>query len=143
VPASLRASPPTISSLNQHALGTFISAGTKVNQTSFSAVFNITDPDTTDTKIPKLEIRPVGVSFTYVPNVIGSTKTYTGGTLITTITVTGLLSGTNYHWQGMVRDTAGSSSTWVSFGGNSESQADILIDTVAPAAIANLSVTSG
>jgi hypothetical protein len=56
----------------------------------------------------------------------------TGAPVPGVVTVTGLSNGTQYHWRARVRDAAGQTSGWVSFGANAENARDLGVDTAAP-----------
>jgi len=60
----------------------------------------------------------------------------TGGSVTVTVTITGITDATQYHWHARVKDAATTYSSWVAYGGNSDStpgaDRDFGIDTTAP-----------
>ncbi|MDP2952240.1 MAG: hypothetical protein Q8O76_02845, partial [Chloroflexota bacterium] len=76
-----------------------------------------------DTLTPRVEVRPLGTSFTNSPTHSGTALAYSGSPLTGSVTVTGLVQGTDYHWQARVAGTTGNS-PWVSYGGNLETAMD-------------------
>lgn len=66
-------------------------------------------------------------------------KSYVGTPVTGQVTITGLTSGSSYHWRARVKNSGtGQTSNWVSFGGNTENpptnpaDADYIVDSVGP-----------
>jgi hypothetical protein len=74
-----------------------------------------------------VEVQPLGTPFTGTPTV-SLPSTSASGTQLSA-TVTGLVSGTSYHWQARASASTSPPSDWVSFGGNPESAVDFSVDT--------------
>lgn len=130
-PAGAAPSDPT--SLNQYeANGTTpIAVGANTQSgcdTNIYLKFSMSSPNASDTLTPKVEVRPVGVAFTGTPTHTGSPASYPGAPVIASIAVSGLTPGTSYHWRAWVTGQWGDSS-FVSFGGNPEDQADFRVAT--------------
>jgi len=82
---------------------------------------------TTSTNIrPSIEIKPIGTAFD------NSTNIFTAATGNNYATVTGLGSGTSYHIQARAMDDEGRISSWLSYGANAETVADISVDQSTP-----------
>ncbi len=114
--------------LTQHSAinDSVLAAGGATNSGTLSLSFS--GPQSASAWTPEVEIEPVGTAFTNKPSAVASSSV-TG----TTATVGTSLKDGSYHWQ--ARFTSGGSSTaWVSYGGNDESAADFVVDTTAPAA---------
>jgi hypothetical protein len=84
----------------------------------------VNDPDPSDQIRLEVEVRPVGTTFTDV--VTGSSVLVVPNSEAL-VTVTGLTDNTSYHWQARTIDQGGSASSWVSFGGNPETEADFSV----------------
>jgi hypothetical protein len=76
--------------------------------------------------------RPISDTHYSLPSETSAVSTIPGMTPSVTIEIDGLENGKQYHWQARVRDAGGLYSSWVSFGGNSETETDFSVDTVAP-----------
>lgn len=74
-----------------------------------------------------VEHKPIGTPFSNTPTASSAT-TSPSGTQIA-LNVTGLTSGTAYHWQARATSSASGPSAWVSFGANSEAATDFTVDT--------------
>lgn len=72
-----------------------------------------------------VEIQPVGTDFVNLATHMGMFAV-SGG--IAEVLVTGVGVG-SYHWQAIAMDAPGAVSSWVSFGGNGEADADFIIGT--------------
>jgi hypothetical protein len=90
------------------------------------------DTDNPDDLQLCVEVLPLGDTFTNTPTECGSFTSYTGSSVLVSVTVSGFSSGTSYHWQAQIKDGSGGVSGWVSFGGNAESAADFTDDSTAP-----------
>ena len=104
-----------------------IPVGGTTPQTTVKLKFLASDADPTDTLTPQIEIRPIGTDFTNIPTHTGTALSYSGIPLEAEISISGLVLGTSYHWQARVQDSSGVYSSWISYGGNSEAQADFSV----------------
>ncbi|HOW28124.1 MAG TPA: hypothetical protein PK876_06455 [Elusimicrobiota bacterium] len=131
--------PPT--TLNQYRSDavTLISTGNWINHDTIVLKCSMSAPPLEDTLAPVVEIKPVP-SFDGTNLSTGVSQSYTGTVLGGSVTISGLSSGTEYHWQARVIGIAGNSS-WVSFGGNGEEARDIGIDLSTPMAPDMSSIT--
>ncbi len=75
----------------------------------------------------EVEVKPVGTALTGTGTLSSPTTSASGTTI--EIPVTGLASGTVYHWQARALSSAGGPSAWVSFGANAETATDFSVDT--------------
>jgi hypothetical protein len=95
-------------------------------------VANMNDNDLGDLLGIQVEIRELGVDFINVPNfnedpIESNPQVCISGTISDCGNVTvSVERSKEYHWQVRVRDDAGGFSNWVSFGGNLETERDIL-----------------
>jgi len=106
---------------------TNISTGGTTDETTVVLSMSMTDPDNPASVRPQIEIRAIGTDFTGSPTDQGGVVSYTGTPLTGSVTVSSLSSGTSYHWQARVCDSASTCSSWVTFGGNSESESDFQV----------------
>jgi hypothetical protein len=90
------------------------------------------DPDSLDDLQLCVEVQPIGSPFTNTITQCGAAETYTGSPVDVSVTITGLVHATSYHWQAQVKDGGGATSAWVSFGANLESDTDFTNDSVSP-----------
>lgn len=102
------------------------------NQASVVLRFAMTDASRTDSLVPEVEIKPVNTAFNGTGLRPGTPVASTGAPVPGSVTVTGLASGTAYHWRARVRDAGGQASAWVSFGGNAETSRDVSVDLAPP-----------
>lgn len=93
-----------------------IATGATTDQNTVVLQAVISDPDPTDQVRLDVEVQPVSQAFADSPT--HSTALGANGTV--QVTVAGLSDDTQYHWQARSRDNGGSTSNWVSFGGNSD-----------------------
>ena len=121
--------PSSPSSLAQYKSDgtTTISSGAFTGESTVTLKFSMSSTNTSDSLTPQLEVRENGTAFTNAVTNSGSAVTYSGSAVTGTVTVTGLTSGTTYHWQARINNSAGAGS-WVSMGGNPDFQ----VDTSAP-----------
>ena len=84
---------------------------------------NVSDQDPGDALRLEVEVRPVGTPFSGLTDV--SPAVPDGGLL--QALVGPLPNSTSYHWRARARDQAGDSSSWVSYGGNTESATDFRV----------------
>ncbi|MEK6645838.1 MAG: hypothetical protein AABY84_04090, partial [Candidatus Firestonebacteria bacterium] len=113
---------------------TLISTGVWTNESTVVLKMTMTSPLSSDTLTPQIEILPIGTGFTGTQNYSGSFVAYSGSGVTGTVTVTGLTSGTQYHWQARVSGTNGVG-PWQSYPTptpNGEAEADLGIDTSNP-----------
>jgi hypothetical protein len=109
------------------SIGSFANSG----QVKFTA--NATDFDNPDDLQLCVEVLLVASPiFTNTETQCGSSVAYSGSAVSVSVTISGLTNGGNYHWQARIKDGSGGVSSWVSFGGNAETAADFIIDSVAP-----------
>lgn len=99
---------------------------------------NVADYDSGDSDALCVEVQPVGAAFTGTPSGCGAAVPYAGTATLATVDITGL-TGAAYHWQAQVRDAAGMTSPWRSYGSNSDGSPpstpaamDFGVDTTAP-----------
>ena len=90
------------------------------------------DPDSSDTLYLCVEWDIVGTSFSNTENSCGTGVAYSGSPVTLTLTTSGLTTDQPYHWQARVKDANGDYSSWVSYGGNLESETDFGYDATAP-----------
>ena len=112
--------------------GTSLSVGDPTNESTVNFTANISDGNTNDILELCVEVVAIGVAFTNTETNCGNQVVYSGSAVAAEVSIAGLSSQTNYHWQARVRDAAGAYSNWVSFGGNGESETDFSIDTDPP-----------
>ncbi|MCL5438945.1 MAG: carboxypeptidase regulatory-like domain-containing protein [Patescibacteria group bacterium] len=108
---------------------TAISSGAYTNEGTIILKFNMSSSNSSDSLTPQIEIQPNGTAFTNSVTNTGSAVAFTGTAVTGSVTVTGLTSGTSYHWQARINNSAGNGS-WVSMGGSP----DFRVDTTAPTA---------
>lgn len=75
----------------------------------------------------EVEVKPLGSAFTGT-GTISSPTTFPSGSEIG-VTVTGLSNLTAYHWRARALNSILAPSSWVSFGGNAETERDFSVDT--------------
>jgi hypothetical protein len=114
---------------------TVITTGSWIDQTSVKFSASATDSDNPDTLALCVEKKAIATSFTNVEDSCGTAVSYTGSDVTITNTISSLTDATEYHWQVRVKDTAGTYSSWVSYGGNAESARDFGVDTTDPTAL--------
>jgi hypothetical protein len=122
------ADPPFV--LQYQANGTsLIPAGGTTTQSSvtFSAI--ALDPDGDPAQL-EVELKPIGAPFDGALS--GSTAFLPTGTTIY-LRIGSLPSG-RFHWRARMTDANGSSSAWVAYGGNPESDADVIVNSAANSA---------
>ena len=125
-------SPPnTPTSLVQETTAnSVISTGGWVNSTSVKFAGSVSSANSTDTIQFCVEVEPLGTNFTNTAT-CGTGVAYSGTAVTASVTITGLSSGTQYHWQAQAQNSGGTSA-WTSYGGNPETSSDFGVDTVAP-----------
>jgi len=136
---------PTLpSSLAQYRSNgtTVISTGGATNETTVILKGLSSDAEGDKYKL-QVEVRAIGTAFTS-PSVIGSFGTdffesgLVNSSTTASVTVTGRVAGTQYHWQARSVDSAGVASAWTSYGGNTENPPsnpaanDFRVDTNVP-----------
>lgn len=100
------------------------------NEVQFQA--DATDADNPDSLQLCVEVEPIGTAFDNVDTQCGSAVTYLGSAVTVTVTISSLTDTTNYHWQARIKDGGGQFSSYVSFGGNTESDDDFVMDSTSP-----------
>jgi hypothetical protein len=112
---------------------TSISVGSYANSGQVKFTANATDTDNPDDLQLCVEVLPTSTPvFTDIETQCGSSVTYTVSAVSVSVTISGLVNGTSYHWQARIKDGSGGVSSWISFGGNAETAADFIIDSDAP-----------
>lgn len=120
---------------------TTIATGGWTNETSIKLTATVTDSDGGDTVKICAEVDPIGTAFSSPAgdgDGCSGTAVSTGQTA--TVTIGGLSTDTEYHWQIKAKDAAGAYSSWVGYGGNTENPPtnpaarDFGVDTSAPTA---------
>jgi hypothetical protein len=112
---------------------TIATGGWSQTPVQFSA--SVSDQDPSDLDALCVEIQPVTTTFTNSDTSCGSGVAYSGTAVTASVSITGLTSGTSYHWQARTKDVNGSYSSWQSYGGNSDvvtAATDVRIDNTAP-----------
>ncbi len=115
---------------------TAIPSGTFVADTTSILKMSMTSTNSADLLTPQVEIQPIGTAFTNTVTNSGVAVAFSGSPVTGSVTVTGLTSGTTYHWQSRTSNPAGLSA-WVSKGGNP----DFGVDTTAPSG--SISINNG
>lgn len=126
-PTSLDQQKP--SDLSSISVGGYANA----NQVKFTA--QATDTDNPDDLQLCVEVQQTGTAFTNTPTQCGTAVTYSGSAVSVSVTISGLSDTVSYHWQARIKDGAGATSSWVSFGGNPEANADFIMDSSDPTGI--------
>lgn len=111
-----------------------IPVGGSTNETQITLRGTVTS--STGTLGMDVEVQPIGTPFTGTATVSLPTSSASGTQL--SANVTGLVSGTAYHWQARATSNAPAASAWVSFGGNAETATDFTVDTSTTPAPAGL-----
>lgn len=110
-----------------------IAVGGATDETTVVLAVLVSDPDGGTVQF-EAEVKPVGTAFAGTGTVTSAPAL--SGT-VATATVTGLSVG-GYHWQVRTKDPEGSTSPWVSFGENPETDPDFVVvpssSTAAPGA---------
>ena len=113
--------PTTLGQARADGTGLLTGATTDTNVVRLGAV--VSDPDPGDQLRLEVEVRPVGTPFTTPTDTSG--PVVDGGAL--QVQVGPLPGATSYHWRARAVDQTGDTSSWVSYGGNSEAAADFSI----------------
>lgn len=109
-----------------------VTRDTNGDQGTAQLVTDMSDVDSGDDLSLQIELQQLGTSFTDIPNYTqGSTETNPQQCL-SPISDCGNVTiieprSKEYHWQARIRDDKGGFSNWVSFGGNGESERDLLL----------------
>ncbi len=116
---------------------TVIATGGWTNETSIKFTGYINDTDTDDQVKLQVEIQSINTAFTGTPS--GTSTSYCSDPCTNDLTVTGLDVNTEFHWQARSIDDSSATSSWVSYGGNSDGSPpgtpaarDVGIDTSKP-----------
>ncbi len=102
------------------------------NTTNIKFTATATDTDNPDTLQLCVEKDLLGTSFSNTEDSCGTGVSYSGTGVSVSVTISSQTDASEYHWQARVKDTAGTYSAWVAYGGNAESARDYGIDTTAP-----------
>lgn len=108
--------------------------GPWTTQTGLVVSAAVGDADASDTDVLCIEVQPVGTAFTGTATSCGTGAAYSGSAVTVTASAT-LANGTSYHWQAQTRDAAGATSSWATYGGNSDvvtAGTDVAVDATAP-----------
>jgi hypothetical protein len=110
--------PSVPSSLAQYKTDgiTSITSNTYTGETTVVLKFAMSSTNSSDSLTPQVEIQHQGTAFTNIPNYTGSAVSYSGTSVIGTVTIPNM-GGGNYHWQARVVNSAGQSA-WVAMGAN-------------------------
>ena len=118
---------------------TVLATGDWTNETSIKLTATVTDADVGDTIKICAEVDPIATAFTSpAGDGDGCSTTGVSSTGTATVTIGGLSTNTEYHWQIKAKDAAGAYSSWVTYGGNTENPPtnpaarDFGVDTSAP-----------
>ena len=120
-----------------------ISVGGYANSGQVTFTADADDPDSLDDLQLCVEAVAVGNAFSDSPTQCGSLASYSGSAISVTMTLSSLNNGVGYHWQARIKDGSGATSSWVSFGGNAETQSDFVMDSVDPSGNVYDGSTSG
>lgn len=120
--------PSAPGALGQFRIGGVVAIPVSGFSVDSTLVFKGTLTDPSDTVKLQVEVRPVGTSFTGA--VSGESTLLASGT-VASVSLPGIVAGP-YHWQARSVDSAGLTSSWVSFGANPESEPDFTVDLTAP-----------
>jgi nitrogen fixation protein FixH len=120
------ATPTSLAQYKSNGVTTITSAAW-TNETTVVLKFSMSSANSSDLLTPEVEVRTNATAFTNVVTHTGTPVAYSGSPVTGTVTVTGLSSGSQYHWQARATNEAGSSS-WQTMGGSP----DFGIDTTAP-----------
>jgi hypothetical protein len=134
---SCNTAPNSPSSLAQKKTDdTVLDVGDWTNETSVKFTATASDPDTSDTLYLCVEKDDINTAFSDGEDLCGAGVGYTGGSVPVSVTITGITDATQYHWHARVKDAATAYSSWVAYGGNSDTtpgaDRDFGIDTTAP-----------
>lgn len=142
--ASLNSAPDVPTNLDQQTTGaTQILTGEWTNEGAVMFIADATDDNNPENLRLCVEVKEIGTPFTGTDTNCGSPTAYSGSPLSVSVNVVGLSDGTDYHWQARIRDEVNDTSSWVSFGGNLETEADFRIDTSSPTGSVYDGPTSG
>ncbi|MEW6041405.1 MAG: hypothetical protein AB1633_07790, partial [Elusimicrobiota bacterium] len=86
---------------------TFITTGTWTNQDNVTLKFSMTSPPLGDLLFPVVEVKQVGTDFNELNLTTGTALVYNGTTLTGQVNVTGLTTGTTYHWRASIVGNGG------------------------------------
>jgi DNA-binding beta-propeller fold protein YncE len=115
--------------------------GIVTNEASVRFTGSVGDTNNPDSLQLCVEAKPTGTAFNGSGESCGSAVAYAGSPVTAVATVSGLTNG-NYHWRARTRDAGGLYSSWLSYGGNAESNADFIVQlNQAPNAPTNLQQT--
>jgi hypothetical protein len=120
------ASPTSLAQYKSDGSTTIVSAAW-TNETTVVLKFLMSSVNVVDQLTPEVEVRTNATAFTDAVTHSGTAVDFTGTPVLGTVTVTGLSTNTQYHWQARASNEA-SGGTWTSMGGNP----DFGVDTTAP-----------
>lgn len=105
------------------------------NDANVKFTASASDPDSSDTLKLCVEVQPINTAFTNTETSCSSSGVGYSGTPVAVNNTIALTDGTQYHWQARLKDAGGLYSSWVAFGGNTDSttsDTDFGVDTSAP-----------
>lgn len=108
---------------------TLLGQGATVLETTIVASMQLEDGDDTDTLTPEVEVLPIGTAFSNTATHTGTGVSYSGSLVTATVTLDNLGDGQSYHWQARACDAGGYCSSWVSYGDNTEAEADFTVSS--------------
>ncbi|MFH1749836.1 MAG: hypothetical protein ABH837_03030, partial [bacterium] len=111
---------------------TVLATGDWTDETSVKFTATVSDPDNPEVLYLCVEKDELGVGFSDIEDLCGSSVAYSGTPLEATVTITGITDAKEYHWQARVKDDDNAYSLWVSYDVNPESERDFGVDTTAP-----------
>lgn len=107
-----------------------LATGDWTNETSVKFTATASDTDNPDTLKLCVEAVAIASSFANTDTGCGTLTAYSGTPITVTVTLSGLVTGTEYKWQARVKDTADAVSTWTDYAANGASR-DVGVDTSA------------
>ncbi|MEO8582064.1 MAG: fibronectin type III domain-containing protein [Patescibacteria group bacterium] len=116
------AAPSSLAQYKSDGTTTIVSAS-QISDTTVVFKFTMSSTNSYDSLTPQVEIRTNSTAFTNVVTHSGTAVSYTGTPVTGTVTVTGLTSGSSYHWQASVLNAAATGS-WTAMGGNPDFSID-------------------
>lgn len=116
---------------------TGVSLGGTTTENTIVAKGGVSDTNS-DTVQLEVEVKPIGTAFTNTPNCVSGLAVSSGSTASTTCS--GLANG-QYHWHARTKDEHGAVGSWLSAGGNPESNPDFIVDMTTPILYGTISGT--
>ena len=107
-----------------------LATGDWTNETSVKFTATASDTDNPDTLKLCIEAIAIASNFTNTDTGCGSLTAYSGTPITVTVTLSGLVTSTEYKWQARIKDTADAASAWSDYAANGSSR-DFGVDTTA------------